>query len=380
MKSRYKRTKHPNIQKSKNINISKEFEEIEEKLGFNIKPWKNEIDLDNREHFTKLESNSYYKESINMLLGLIPQAASSGTLLKTYIVEFPKGLPNGVHLAESSKVIGGNLSSIVNKDNKIIAHATFHSTESLGIALSAFTVMSVLTGQYFLTQINSKLTNINVQLDEIMEFLKGEKNSELLSEIGFVKYAYRNFNSIMMFDNQKIATITSLQASKKIAIKDMEFYMNSLELLKNKELNRYEEICESCEKAFGIARDIEISRNLFIFSSLLEVYYSQNYEPIYIQNLREETSKYIIECDTRLANTYVLLKKKFENYKFGWTELKKDYAKEKNINLLTEKIKPLIKGENSPVLQVFDNALNSINGQKEYILTNNGDVYIKNSG
>ena len=63
--------------------------------------------------------------------------------------------------------------------------------------------MSIVTGQYYLSQINTELGRMNVKLDEVLEFLKGEKNSELLSEITFVKYAYKNFYSIIKFDNRK---------------------------------------------------------------------------------------------------------------------------------------------------------------------------------
>ena len=376
MQSIYRGKRNANLPQPKKEDVAKEFKRLEEELGFEIAPCTQSLDLNNTNHFTKLETDTYQKESINMLLGMVPHAASSGTLLQTYIAKFPADMPAGATLMTSLKDPTGVYSAIV-ADKKIVAHATFHNTQSLGVAMGVFTAMSMVTGQYFLSQINSQLSRMDTKLDEVLEFLKGEKNSELLSEIAFVKYAYKNFNSIMKFENQKIATISNVQAAKKIAIKDMEFYMNSLESLKKNAHKSFEEICESCEKAFGIAKDIETSRNLYIFSTLLDIYFSQNYEPAFIQFLRDETLSYIKKCDKRIASAYEFLKNTFENYEYRFMEVKKEHAKEKNMNLLTNKIKPLIDGSNSPVLHIFEQALDSISSDKEYVITTNGDVYLK---
>ena len=375
----YRGKRNSNLPQPKKDDVEKDFKRLEEELGFEITPCTQSLDLNNTNHFTKLETDTYQKESINMLLGMVPQTVSSGTLLQTYVAKFPANMPAGAELMKSVQSPGGVLSAIT-VDKKIVGAATFHSTQSLGVAMGVFTAMSMVTGQYFLSQINSQLSRMDTKLDEVLEFLKGEKNSELLSEIAFVKYAYKNFNSIMKFENQKIATISNVQAAKKIAIKDMEFYMNSLESLKRETHKSFEEICESCEKAFGIARDIETSRNLYIFSTLLDIYFSQNYEPAFIQFLRDETLSYIKKCDKRIALAYEFLKNTFENYEYGFMEVKKEHAKEKNMSLLTNKIKPLIDGSNSPVLHIFEQALDSISSDKEYVITKSGDVYMKKNG
>ena len=69
---------------------------------------------------------------------------------------------------------------------------------------------------------------MNQKIDQIMGFLYGDKKAELIAEISFVKYAFENYSSIMLHDSQQVATISSLQESRKIAIKDIEFYMYDL--------------------------------------------------------------------------------------------------------------------------------------------------------
>ena len=51
-----------------------------------------------------------------------------------------------------------------------------------------------------------------------------------MAEMSFIKYAYENYSSIMSHEEQRIATITSLQEAKKVAMKDIEFCINDLEM------------------------------------------------------------------------------------------------------------------------------------------------------
>lgn len=48
-----------------------------------------------------------------------------------------------------------------------------------------------------------------------MKFLTGDKKSELLAEIKFVKYAYDNFPYIMANDKHREATLCNIQFAKK---------------------------------------------------------------------------------------------------------------------------------------------------------------------
>ena len=48
---------------------------------------------------------------------------------------------------------------------------------------------------------------MNQSIDEILEFLYGDKRAELISEVGFVKAAYQNYSSIMQHEQQRFAII-----------------------------------------------------------------------------------------------------------------------------------------------------------------------------
>lgn len=96
-------------------------------------------------------------------------------------------------------------------------------------AFQMFSVASFATGQYFLADISSKLTEVNRKLDDLLVFLQASKRTELLSELTFVKYALANYSTIMLSEPQRMATISNLQRAKIKAVADMEFYTEQLE-------------------------------------------------------------------------------------------------------------------------------------------------------
>lgn len=107
----------------------------------------------------------------------------------------------------------------------LLVQLHFYSMSTQAAIMGMFTAMSVASGQYFLSQINNEMRMMNMKLDEILEFLYGDKKAELMAEMSFIKYAYENYSSIMSHDQQRIATIVSLQEAKKVAMKDIEFIL-----------------------------------------------------------------------------------------------------------------------------------------------------------
>ena len=103
-------------------------------------------------------------------------------------------------------------------DGKFAGTASLHPLgSSVMVPLLAFEAMAIASGQYFMTEINRDLKLINLKIDKILDFLYGDKKSELLAEISFVQGVHRNFRSIMAHEEQRLATIVNLQAARKIA-------------------------------------------------------------------------------------------------------------------------------------------------------------------
>lgn len=210
---------------------------------------------------------------LSLFIGQLPMIAAAGALTNAYIVKFPENLPHTL-----MKLGQGGVSSAIMGQTGIVEHALFYKVEMMASLLSVFTAMSFASGQYFLTQIGNKLNMINMNIDRILEFLYGDKKAELMAEVSFVRYAYQNYNSIMSNEVQRIGTISNLQAARKVALKDCEFYLHDLE----KTANGCSDIIFDVEESFNIKDTLEFSMNLYVTSSLLEVYYSQNFDKDYL--------------------------------------------------------------------------------------------------
>ena len=153
------------------------------------------IDLDNVQKFIKLEPTQGQKMQISALMNQLPALIGVSTLSKTMMLRFPEGVQGTLMQLKSNGGYTTTLKSL--ETGKITGTAWLESATPQAICLGAFTAMSVISGQYFLSQINSSLTQISSGLDKILEFLYGDKRAELLSEVSFIRFAYKNYKSVM---------------------------------------------------------------------------------------------------------------------------------------------------------------------------------------
>ena len=56
---------------------------------------------------------------------------------------------------------------------------------------------------------------------------------------------------------------------------------------------------------------------LYSMSSLLEIYYSQNYDADYISNVEEEAITYVGKCEKRMLSCFSKLSTHIQNFKEG---------------------------------------------------------------
>ena len=287
------------------------FRTLEKDLNFELAPCDRNFDLDAKSGLTKLELTPAQKGKVSALFSQMPAMLASETMAHAYVLKLPEGL-SGMNSLMSYRS-GGLGTPIMGENGKIVAHASLHGVSDQALLLSCFTAMSIASGQYFLTQIHSELKMMRMNLDKILEFLYGDKKAELMAEISFVKYAYQNYNSIMSHEAQRTATIASIQKAKKVAMKDIEFYMNDLDSAAKTKDNS-ELIC-TVNKAFQIKESLELSMQLYVFSNLLELYYSQNADSSYIKYVEADVSSYIDKCEKRMLSSFSVLDAFVRDYK-----------------------------------------------------------------
>lgn len=348
--------------------VKEALQKLEKINDFQIVPYEEPINLNDTNRFKKIKLNSAQKIQISALAQNALPMVATGVMANVYVAKFPAGLPHTL-----MKLNQGGFGSIIQENGKILGTASFYPLTTQATVLGAFTAMSIASGQYFLSQINNEMKMMHMKLDEILEFLYGDKKAELMAEMSFVQSTYQNYDSIMSHEQQRIATLVSLQEAKKVAMKDIEFYMHDLDSLMSKKTKDYAEIQSKTEKAFQIKESLILAQQLFIMSSLLEVYFAQNQDTEYLDFVEKNLFAYIDKCDKRMLGDFGVLKGIINNYKARPMEKINKPDLKKPVNHL---IDSLANGEESAMRKTISLALHASTKNTEYYINKNGEVYI----
>ncbi|MEY8573707.1 hypothetical protein AALD01_04750 [Oscillospiraceae bacterium 21-37] len=328
------------------------------------------MDISPANGFTKLELDSAQKIQIGALLQQLPSMAATNQMPKLYTVTFPDGVSGKLMELKKTELVGKTTSII--DDGKIKGTAALNSLDNCTLAMGCFTAMSIASSQYFLKKINDELRMMRMGIDKILEFLYGDKKAELMAEVSFIRYAYENYISIMECSAQRAATITSLQSARKIAMKDIEFYIGDLEsTIKGRD---GKDISSLVEKAFQLKESLEFSMQLYGMSSLLEVHYAQNYDRSYLKYVDNDISVYIDKCEKRMLGNFSSLRTLVDSAK----EMPfKKIAKTDILERIDGLVESLGRGEESDMRRSLRAGLNAATQKADYYMTADGVVYMK---
>ena len=193
---------------------------------------------------------------LRALAQYLPGEAVALSNIGTYKAVFDKGL--GV-LQKSAKhpglFVGNVVSPGTNNDIKGVA-VWQEVSASPQIALSIFTAASMVTGQYFMAQMNSKLSQINQGINSLRDYMEAEDFSALKATDEFLQGVYSNLSSISQNDVQRQSSLTNVTGRK---------------LICNEIANKYEQIIEEMDLPSRKKEDIDSS--IFHFSKCLSVYH-----------------------------------------------------------------------------------------------------------
>ena len=346
------------------------FSSLQKSGDFSIVPCENKIDFTDSQRFAKLNLGPEQTLHINAFLQQAPNLLASGALANAYTVRFPEGLPHTLTALRQ----GGFGSMIRGESGKFVGSASFYSMTAQAALMGAFTAMSVASGQYFLSQINSEMRLMNLKLDEILAFLYGDKKAELMAEMHFIQYAYQNYASIMDHDVQRQATLVSLQNAKKVAMKDIEFYISDLDAAVSNRANDFDALEKLTSKTLLIQESLSLAQQLYVMSSVMEVYYSQNLDISYLRAQEQDMLIYIDKCDKRTLGSFSKLEGQVNVYKpKPWEKVDKTTT-EKRLHDITDQLNV---GEESSLRKAVRSALHAADKPAEYYLTGDGQIYAK---
>lgn len=341
------------------------FPEIAKQNNFEIEPC--DLAAITPGKYTNFPISKLGKSQMGLLQSQVINAIDSAALANAYIVRFPEGLPHTLMKLGQ----GGVSSTVVNASGRIAGTASLFDAQFLAVVSTSFSLMSFATGQYYLKNIYNNLDMINLKIDQILGFLYGEKSAELLAEISFVNEAYKNYSSIMKHDSQRLSVLVGLQDSKKIAMKDIEFYITDLSKTVQSDTKNYSEFEKIVSDSMKIKDSLEMATQLLTMANVLEVYYSENYDPAYIDNVKQSVAGYIGKCDNRILAEFSRLigrnseytsifRKKLDTSELGAVldEIVKSYSAIKDTDNRTGLV----------------DTLDSINTPIEYLVTVDGDI------
>lgn len=338
-------------------------------LGVEVSSCEVPLDFSDTSRFRKIEFPEQAGITANSLLQLIPASLAADAASNTYVLRFPNGIQGTLMNLHQ----GGQSATIMDTTGHIAGSASLYKVNPLSVAaFQMFSVASFATGQYFLADISSKLTEVNRKLDDILAFLQASKRTELLSELTFVKYALANYATIMLSEPQRMATIGNLQRAKIKAVADMEFYAEELEnatAAKNLE-NQIGTILQH-------KRTIDLTSQLYSISTIMESYYAQNWDATYTKYLKDETE-----------DLMGLIEKRVSTAIGTYANTIRDAHKE---NPVTKKTKPFSETEKTllhtseiltnrtknPLVDTIQEALNKPFESSELYLRSDGSVYQK---
>lgn len=342
--------------------------ELSELAKFEIAPCNSAYDFENAHRFKKLEMTSGQRMQLSGLAQQIPSAIAGGVMTNAYVIRFPEGLPHTLTTLKQ----GGFGSMIRGENGKIMGSASFLELSTQAALLNAFTTMSAVTGQYFLAEINSRMDKMNQKIDKILEFLYSEKKAELIAELTFVRYAHQNFMSIMAHEQQRLATIIGLQNAQRIALKDIEFYLNDLDSAVGGKVKNFEELVTVCASANRIHNSLELAMQLYVTGSLLEVYYADNFDQCYLKNVESMNKVYIGRYECQVLSSYSKLNARLEDMKPGAKRMADKSALQAEVQGMVNRLN---RDEESSLRKTLANVLYATNKSMEYYLTASGDVY-----
>lgn len=316
--------------------------------------------------FRKIEFPEQAGLTANSLLQLLPAAAASDVASKTYILKFPEGVQGTLlHLRR-----GGYTTTIVDSTSHFSGTASLHPVDPVSVSLfTVFSVASFATGQYFLRDISSKMSEINRKLDDVLTFLEDSKRTELLSELTFVKYAVNNYSTIMLSEPQRIATLTNVQRSKIRAIADIDFYATELEHRVNAKDTQ-----KNLLSVLNAKQNLDLASQLYAISSIMEPYYAQNWNASYLKNICTEADSLLGYTKNKIFDAISPYVKSIrESHKE--TRLKKAVpftSSEKKILMVSDDLTNQV---HHPLTAVIDSALKAPLKSSELYLSRDGSVY-----
>lgn len=250
----------------------------------------------------ELERQGYQKLSstVGPIFNQLPGILGTSIASNSYWIRMPEGFTvNDLMRLNRNNELTTQIRKAGAKG--IQGSASLVSYSPAAVVMGVFTVLSVVTSQYFLKEINNNMVTIKNRLNNIDFFLKAEKQSELLANIDFMQEIQRDYEQISMNSSYQQSVLTNILDVKKKANADIKFYSNLIMRLLsqlNGKKDKEEKITEDLTNIYENIENFKYSTMLYMCSSIMQIIYSDNMDNSeYIETLSAdmETNRTIFE-------------------------------------------------------------------------------------
>lgn len=145
--------------------------------------------------------------SANMLLAQLPALIGAKELANAYKVVFPSGVMGNLMKLKSSGLV---TTSICGDAGKIVGQAGLQSLLSLASPLAVFTVLSMVTGQYFMAEINKSIKALSENIEEVQRQIDTLEESVVFSASIFLQEIHTNWKLILESEDFKAGIISNI--------------------------------------------------------------------------------------------------------------------------------------------------------------------------
>lgn len=203
---------------------------------------------------------------------------------------------------------GGYTGNIINGKGKIVGHVNLEGvSQAAAVAGSAMQVMSVITSQYYLHEINKTLDDIQAKVNNIGRFLEVDKRSHLLAREHYIQDIKNNIIDIQYNAVEMQAVLTQLQQLEIEAYSD---YVTITELISGfidsiDTVKKQGDISELIEKIKDYIPQLWCALYLYASSKYLRMILSGTVYEKRINSLYDEISDMNLEYEQRITNFFV---------------------------------------------------------------------------
>lgn len=253
---------------------------------------------------------------INQIFQFVPQIATNSATRNAVETAFKAAtegtyrvrLGAGMHLCRSHLTPGAYRAvGLSNATNKIAGNAELFANDAVlsvsnapQLALGLFNVASMVTGQYFMSQVNSKLASLTTSVGKLEKMLDAQRHGELKAIAQELEDIKEKSEYIIADTNKTNEAISQLHDIQRTAGKSMntsqELVMNELKSCGDKD--KVDVIKAHLESVVSYLIEYQYATQIYGIATLLEVQMRNITDPDELTIFREQINKRVDQYKT----------------------------------------------------------------------------------